>query len=808
MATRKTGSKTGGTGGRTSGRKRHSPSTRKPATIDLEPNEVASKQSQGGSDKSVAPKTSGKAETSAGGGAAGAASTAAKPADTKSRGGTGADAKAATSAGPSATQEAAKTADATTADTKPEDAKPAASKPDATSGEGKPADPKSADTKLANTKPADTKPGAAKPADAKPSDPKGGSVPKVSADDGKSGASGLTPGRSGVSAAGGAAGAMAAGAGTSATRASDAKSADATSTAAKPADAKASTGAATKPADTAKPGDATKPADTTKASGADRSKDAERPTPAALAPPPKGAGGPTPPPRAAETSSGTSRVAGFGSLLAAGLVGGVVTLGGAWAFGAFGDDTATLRDETATLRSDLDRRITAVESAERPEAISQAQVDEAIRAALEAERASGAAPDEATAARLAELENQLATARASLATLEDEPAIPDTSEALDQARAVIAALETRVGELGQRLDAAENSGGQGLTLERATALTGEAVNPVREEVAGLAERVETLSTTLTERGRTLEETRTTLADVQSGLTQLREGQEALGTRLEERISAAATPLRERLDKLDATTNNLRTDLDAGLKAAEERSATLRTDLEGAVDGVRQGVADLDGKVTSTTNELRTAIDTARSELTARLDERAAATDERLKVIEADIADTGPEERAAAALALANLRTRLDAGEPYGTELELVRDTQAQADLEPLRPYASEGIATLPQLRESFDEAADAILAATRPETDGAVGGFAANLRDLVQVRRAGGSRDGDGPRAVIADIRGAMAEGDLAAADQAWRRLPTAGKNASSNWHGRLLARIQAGQILPAAVSRLIRDAG
>ena len=786
MATKKTGSRTG--------RKRHSPTTRKPATIDLEPNEVTSKPSEEGGTEGVAPKTSGKAETSAGGGAA-AAGPAAKLGDAKPTDATAADAKAdgagtaasQTSPGPSATQAASATASETKADAKP--------------------DNKTAEEKATGAKPADGK---------------GGFVPKVPAD--KPTQSGLTPGRSGSAPRTGAAATTVSGAaptGAAASKASDAKQ-----TSAKAAtDASASggtagadkTGKASQTADVAGTGATTKASATTTAAvatdattkpGAASGADAKRPAPATSGSPKGSDGASASQATSSDKSSGASRGPGFGALLAASVVGGAITLGGAWALGAFDDQAGTLRDETATLRSDLDRRITAVESAERPEAITQAQVDEAIRAALEAERANGGAPDEATAARLTELENQLATARASLATLEDEPAVPDSSEALDQARAVIATLETRVNELGQRLDATENSGTSGLTLERATALTGEAVNPVREQVAGLAERVETLSGTVTERGQALAETRATLDEVQSTLTQLREGQEALGTRLEERIAAAATPLRERLDKLDATTNNIRSDLDSGLKAAEERSATLRTDLEGAVNELRQGVSDLDGKVTSTAEELRGNIDTTRSELTARLDERAATTDERLEVIEADIADTGPEERAAAALALANLRTRLDAGEPYQTELELVRDTQAQADLEPLRPYATEGIATLPQLRESFDEAADQILAATRPEADGAVGGFAANLRDLVRVRRAGDSSDGDSPRAIIADIRGALADGDLAAADQAWQRLPTAGKNASSNWHGRLLARIQAGTILPAAVSRLIRDAG
>ena len=68
MSTRKTGK--GGT--RSGGRKRHSPTTRKPATIDMEPNAVTSKPSDAAkaaddkaSDKSetIAPATAGKAET-------------------------------------------------------------------------------------------------------------------------------------------------------------------------------------------------------------------------------------------------------------------------------------------------------------------------------------------------------------------------------------------------------------------------------------------------------------------------------------------------------------------------------------------------------------------------------------------------------------------------------------------------------------------------------------------------------------------------------------------------------------------------
>ena len=790
MATRKTGGK----GTTTGGRKRHSPSTRKPATIDMEPNEVKSKTAASGktdapsvktdaasgktvaSDKpgTVAPPTSGKAETSMGGGAAGAKSADVKPADAKPT-----DAKTTAATGKAADTKSAAAATGTAAT--------AASATRAAS-QAKPSDAGSAETKPTETKPSETK-----PTEARSTEARGGSVPKVSSD--KTAASDGKPASGPAPTAGG----NAAGKDASTSTVASNKGAPEKGAVDKGTADKGATGAG-----------GSKPA----------TDDTKRPTPAALVPPaataPKPGGGATAtPPR--ESTPRDAKGAGFGALLAAGLVGGVVTLGGAWALGAFDDDAGVLRDETATLRSELDRRITAVESAEAPATLTRAQVDEAIAAALAEPRA--AAPDEATTARLTQLENELATARASLAALEDAPPAADPSEALDQARAVIAALETRVGQLSERLDAAENSGGSGLSLERATALTGEAVNPVRERVAELAGRVETLSATVSERGRTLTEARTTLDDVQATLNDLRQGQDALGTRLEERIAAAATPLRERLDKVDATVSNLRTDLDAGLEAAQERTAGLRGDLDSGLDEVSKSVAELDGKVTSTADELRTALDTttrdlggrietARTDLTTRADERAAATDERLEVIEADIADTGPEERAAAALALANLRTRLDAGEPYQVELELVRDTQAQADLEPLRAYATEGIMTLPQLRDGFDEAADAILAATRPQADGAVGGFTANLRNLVQVRRAGDGADGDSPRAIISDIRGALAKGDLEVANQAWQRLPTAGKNASSNWHGRLLARIQAGEILPAAVSRLIRDAG
>ena len=172
-----------------------------------------------------------------------------------------------------------------------------------------------------------------------------------------------------------------------------------------------------------------------------------------------------------------------------------------------------------------------------------------------------------------------------------------------------------------------------------------------------------------------------------------------------------------------------------------------------------------------------------------------------------MADTDPERRAATALALANLRTRIDDGEGYGTELALVRRTNPKIDLAPLDATAEKGIPTLRALQNGWDEQADAVRAAVRPQPDAGVGGLLSNLRSVVKVKPLDGEA-GDDVDATIGAVRRAIGNGDLAAADAAWQTLPEAGRKASEEWHASLSARMRAKNFLSEALASLLQETG
>ena len=816
---------TGGTSNGTTGsRKRHSPSTRKPATIDLEPNasrvkaedakgdtradagadakaEVTSAKTDAtrAADKtsSIAPKTAGKAETAMGGGAA---SDTKKLSETDTKG---------TSSTTTSTTDAAKTGSP-----KADASKTGTSKTDASKVET-PNPAKS--TSVPKVSASDAKETAAKPTTSDGATTASGGTRSTSAKTTDTPASkGTEAGRTTDAAKT----AAVAAAGTAATSAIAAKSTASTASASTAPAKKDGTRGSSPTTDT-KTGATSAPSSMPTKTGTDTKIEASG---TSSRPSPSGPSSSGPPSRSSASSRSGTSGSGIGALLAAGLVGGIVTLGGAWALGAFDRG-----DGLASLRSDLETRVAAIENIEAPPTLTREQVDEAIAAALAQDRdgAGSAAPDEATAARLTQLENDLATARGAIAALEDDPS---STTALDEARAVISALEGRIGELSQRLDQAENAGSAGLSADRARDIAREAaregLSPVEarvkavedgldariasardEAVTPLAERLDAAERTLaTEREGTLA-TAKTVEEVRTVVDALNEGQKALIGRLDER----AKTVDERLAALDKSVSegveNLRTELGETKGALDKTGKAVET-VTAEVETVKTSVSDLGTRLDETAKTLETRVDNGLTELRTTVEDRAAALDGRLGVVEKDMADTGPEERAAAALALANLRTRLDAGEAFGTELELVRDTQAQVDLEPLRAYSANGIPSVPQLREGFDAASERIVTATRPAAEGAVGQLFSNLRSQVKIERLDGAGGGESVSSILGEVRSALASNDLAAADKAWQRLPEKGREVSSEWHAGLLARMKADEVLPAALDRLIRGAG
>jgi hypothetical protein len=179
-------------------------------------------------------------------------------------------------------------------------------------------------------------------------------------------------------------------------------------------------------------------------------------------------------------------------------------------------------------------------------------------------------------------------------------------------------------------------------------------------------------------------------------------------------------------------------------------------------------------------------------------------------VPATVAGPGGDGAAAAILAI-SLEQRLNAGAPFAPELAgLAQVGGDAAKLTALKPYADAGAPTIAALGVSFAKVAPAIAAAAAPAAPAASAGvmdrLVDNMRNLVRVHKVG-ETVGDDPGALAPRIAAALARGDLAAALEAYQRLPEAARQAGGDWlkvaQARLDAAAAAQALRAEAVDRL-----
>jgi hypothetical protein len=240
------------------------------------------------------------------------------------------------------------------------------------------------------------------------------------------------------------------------------------------------------------------------------------------------------------------------------------------------------------------------------------------------------------------------------------------------------------------------------------------------------------------------------------------------------VEAVRTDLAAIKTRLDQTASPATA---ADLTALSARVGRLETNVAaaGAVAPAAPGPAavppgDVDNRIAS---------------LSARLDADEAA----IGRLSATAATNSAAEKGAA---MAALRSAVDAGRPFPTELGMLNAFGADPVATALKPYAASGIATRAILETDFAKVSDAILAATQGSGDDSLfGRIAAGTRGLVSIRPAG-PVPGNDPAAIVSRMTADVAAGDLAKALSERDALPAAGKDASSDWAGRAQARLTA----------------
>ncbi|MBB3936002.1 hypothetical protein [Aureimonas phyllosphaerae] len=244
----------------------------------------------------------------------------------------------------------------------------------------------------------------------------------------------------------------------------------------------------------------------------------------------------------------------------------------------------------------------------------------------------------------------------------------------------------------------------------------------------------------------------------------------------------------------ATANEAATaarDTAARAETAANAARDTANAAQGAADEARQGVSAAQQaaqNAQSAANEARSAID--------GFGQRLGAIEEANK-------------RAAVALSAAGLKSAIDRGTPFMSELESFAtasgDTGAVA---PLRDFAAKGVPTTSALNARWQEAEAAILSAVRPEvsTEDVGTQVLSGLRSLVQVRPAGSSvaPDAPGPQAAVARMDAAVTSGNYATWLAEWDKLPDAAKTASESFAADVRARVEADRLIQDTINRAV----
>ncbi|MDH4441189.1 MAG: mitofilin family membrane protein [Rhizobium sp.] len=215
-------------------------------------------------------------------------------------------------------------------------------------------------------------------------------------------------------------------------------------------------------------------------------------------------------------------------------------------------------------------------------------------------------------------------------------------------------------------------------------------------------------------------------------------------------------------------------------------------------------------------ELRTKLSAAEQSITALRDQIASNADTlnqnqaRLTEAERKIEEPRSDVEMARAIALAGLKTAIDRGGPFLSELDALKSVSPDDPaVAPLARMASTGLSSRSDLSREFSQVSNDILTAIhQPEAgEGWTGRLIASAQSLVKVRPVG-NIEGETPEAIVARVENKLQNGDLKGASLEWETLPEAGKAASANFADALKNRIEAEELVAGALSKTVAGNG
>lgn len=420
-------------------------------------------------------------------------------------------------------------------------------------------------------------------------------------------------------------------------------------------------------------------------------------------------------------------------------------------------------------------------------------------------------------AEVEQLQLALGDAQARFRQLEDQlTEIRKTEAGPTVAPSVVEALSKRIAQMEESAGAIRDSSGE----DRKTAETLRADVDVLTE--GLSEIRRFMSSGSAGEGAALATLSDTVQQVQEDVSTLRGSLEGdLAGRLnalesgegqKAQLETALKEIEERLASLDGRINTAAEAANAAAKAATEgdtvASSTIsalseRVDTLGtAMEKSGQRAATIETGLAEARNGIG-GVETSVKQITERL----AALDTRIAEIETVIGGPGAREMASRAVAVSLLKSSVDSGRSYVTELAAVRKALPEdTDLTALEAGAETGIPRITQLVSRFPEVAREMAGTLEKVETGnsVVDKFLNNARSLVSVR-ATGEVTGGGPMAAIGRMEAHVREGDLDTALEIYETLPDGTQAAGKEWAADARARLAADQLVDQATADVIK---
>tara|TARA_R110002050_G_scaffold82286_4_gene176128 strand:- start:485 stop:1945 length:1461 start_codon:yes stop_codon:yes gene_type:complete len=314
--------------------------------------------------------------------------------------------------------------------------------------------------------------------------------------------------------------------------------------------------------------------------------------------------------------------------------------------------------------------------------------------------------------------------------------------------------------------------------------SGDQVQAVSAKLDSVSTNVETLASQVAESASAngagiAAEVSARLDALETGLAQVAAGGETSDPDAMASLNEKIAGLEARLAALGESSGNGATDPALSADISEMRAAQT---------GLQSAVTELQSQTSASISELSekiAGIEQRQSDLASRLDEPGRQVD------------------LARAIAAAGLKSAIDRGGPFMSELEafasVAPDDPAVSEL---RDLAARGVPSRSRLIEGFPDAATTAIAAAEPaEPDaGLVNRLMSSALSVVKVRKVG-EIEGDSPEAITARAEARLMDGNLDAALAEWNSLPEASRAAASAYGDALAARARAEKLIAASLA-------